>query len=140
MYDLIVQRIDPTLPLPTYAREGDSGFDLRADDDYVLNPHKAEKIGTGLLFHIPEGYEVQIRPRSSMSSIGLPAQFGTVDNGYRGEVVVILANLNEGTRLIRKGDRIAQAVLAPVTQANIVEGVVSTDTERGEGGFGSTGR
>jgi len=140
VYDLIVQRIDPTLPLPTYAREGDSGFDLRADDDYVLNPHKAEKIGTGLLFHIPEGYEVQIRPRSSMSSIGLPAQFGTVDNGYRGEVSVILANLNEGTRLIRKGDRIAQAVLAPVTQANIVEGVVSTDTERGCSGFGSTGR
>jgi len=140
VYDLIVQRIDPTLPLPTYAREGDSGFDLRADDDYVLNPHKAEKIGTGLLFHIPEGYEVQIRPRSSMSSIGLPAQFGTVDNGYRGEVSVILANLNEGTRLIRKGDRIAQAVLAPVTRANIVEGAVSTDTERGCSGFGSTGR
>ena len=138
--NLTVERVDPGIPLPFYAREGDSGFDLRAGHPCVISPHKTEAIATGLRFSIPEGYEVQIRPRSSMSVLGLPAQFGTVDNGYRGEVKVILANLNEGTRRIEEGDRIAQAVLAPVTQANIVEGVVSTDTERGEGGFGSTGR
>lgn len=137
---LVIERLDDSLPMPQYAREGDSGFDLSSAEDWVIGPGLCEKISTGLRFHIPEGYEVQIRPRSSLSILGLPAQFGTIDQGYRGEVIVILANISKGTKRIRKGERIAQAVLTPVTRANIVEGVVSTDTERGEGGFGSTGR
>lgn len=140
MPELIIERLNDEVEMPRYAKEGDSGFDLSSTEDWVIGPGLCEKISTGLRFHIPEGYEVQIRPRSGLSILGLPAQFGTIDQGYRGEVIVILANISKGTKRIRKGERIAQAVLVPVTQANIVEGVVSTDTERGEAGFGSTGR
>ena len=137
---LTVERLDPSLPMPKYAKDGDSGLDLQSTEDILIAPHQCEKIGTGIRCEIPSGYEIQIRPRSSMSILGLPAQFGTVDEGYRGEIKVVIANLTSGSKRIRKGDRIAQAVLAPATRANIVEGVVSTDTERGADAFGSTGR
>ena len=151
MPDLIIERLDPSLPMPKYAKEGDAGFDLcyyaadmgRADfrtGDLSVGPHQMVKIHTGIRAQIPEGYEVQIRPRSGKTGEGLVAQFGTVDAGYRGWWYVNLLNTSGSNIFVYNFDRIAQAVLAPVTRASIVEGVVSVDTERGEGGFGSTGR
>lgn len=141
--DLIIERLDPSVPMPKYAREGDSGFDLHLSNGMRFGPGRLRTrvYTTGIRCHIPEGYELQIRPRSSISKAGILTHFGTVDCGYRGEIKVTLTDLtgeNEG--LLVKGDRIAQAVLVPVVQTNIVEGVVNTDTERGEAGFGSTGR
>lgn len=141
---LVIERIDPSLPMPTYAHGGDAGFDLYAALKSVkcvdLQSHDTMKIPTGIRMVIPEGYEVQIRPRSSKASEGLVAQFGTVDCGYRGQLFINLTNNTESVKVVWYGDRIAQAVLTPVTRANIVEGNVENDTERGEGGFGSTGR
>jgi dUTP pyrophosphatase len=136
--------------MPKYAKEGDSGFDLRAckldgpPDDYgntrqYIHPGETATISVGVRAEIPEGYEIQIRPRSGKTREGIVAQFGTIDTGYRGEWKVNLLNTSDEIRVIHYRDAVAQAVLAPVTRANIVEGVVSTDTERGEAGFGSTG-
>ena len=140
-HTLTIERLDTSLPMPTYAHEGDSGFDLYVSQGMVIEKHGTEVYPTGIKCVIPEGYELQIRPRSSMSKVGLLAHFGTVDAGYRGEIMVTLTELHGKTDgCINKGTRIAQAVLAPVTRAHIVEGVVACDTERGEGGFGSTGK
>lgn len=136
---LVVERLTDTAVLPDYAHATDSGFDIYADEDIHIAPHKAEAIPTGLRFQIPAGYEVQLRPRSSRSLIGLPAQFGTIDEGYRGEIAVIMANMNSGTRFIQRGEKIAQGILTPVSRAAIIEDSVSIDTDRGVGGFGSTG-
>lgn len=135
---------------PEYATDGSAGFDLRAyfnenpdagilQDFWELAPGQTKKIPTGLKFKIPHGYEIQIRPRSGLASQGIVAQFGTVDSDYRGEVSVILHNQSNTHHLVQHGDRIAQGVLAPVTRAYFVEGQVTADTDRGEGGFGSTG-
>jgi dUTP pyrophosphatase len=140
---LTIERLDPSLPMPKYAKEGDSGFDLHMSlrgSDLLVHHQDTVKIPTGVRCCIPDGYELQIRPRSSMNHKGLIANFGTVDAGYRGELQVSITNVGNSTMKLRHGDRIAQAVLAPVTRANIVEGVVSTDTERGTVGFGSTVR
>lgn len=140
MPEVVVERSDPDNPLPTYAREGDSGFDLSAGCYYGFGPWETHVVSTGIFMHIPEGYEIQIRPRSSLSKEGILVHFGTVDEGYRGEIKVIMTNLTPSLQKVYGGDRIAQAVLAPVTRATIVEGTVSVDTERGKQGFGSTGR
>lgn len=146
---LRIERLDPSVPLPSYAKEGDAGMDLCAlmlhDSGRVMQstemlPKETKKFGTGVRCEIPYGYELQIRPRSSMSLRGLHVHFGTVDTGYRGQIMVTVTNVGWFDEQINNLDRIAQAVLAPVTRATIVEGVVSTDTERGEAGFGSTGR
>lgn len=145
---LVVERLDPSLPMPQYAREGDSGFDLYAstDPEYQVIHCRVEmqemvQVPLGVRAHIPEGYEVQIRPRSGYTSDGLVVQFGTIDSGYRGEWIANVLNTTDYRVFkINHGIKLAQAVLAPVTRADIVEGVVSTDTDRGTGGFGSTGR
>lgn len=141
---------------PEYATDGSAGFDLRysfsplgeetwmewLEEVYTqleLAPGQTLKIPTGLKFKIPYGSEIQIRPRSGLASMGIVAQFGTVDSDYRGEVSVILHNQSNTHHLVQHGDRIAQGVLAPVTRAYFVEGRVTADTSRGEGGFGSTG-
>lgn len=136
---------DTLLPLPGYETEGAAGMDLRADlkggsltlgaMDYVLVP-------TGLHMEIEPGYELQIRPRSGLAlkrGLTLLNAPGTIDSDYRGELGVILINLSGEVRQLHHGDRIAQAVLAPVTRAEIVEVETLTDTVRGTGGFGSTG-
>lgn len=150
---LTIERLDPSLPMPKYAKEGDAGFDLYAARECILYPGTTLLIPTGIRVEIPEGYELQIRPRSSMGCQGIiiPNSPGTIDQGYRGEIKVPIHWLRDDTDgkdyegkddylPIVYGQRIAQAVLAPVTRANIVEGEVSTDTERGEDGFGSSGR
>ena len=144
--NLTIERIDTSLPMPTYAHEGDAGFDLYlagTEDErggLYLETGQTVVADVGIKLSIPPNHEVQIRPRSSMSKRGVIAQFGTVDEGYTGEVKVVLHNNGGHAIALLYGDRIAQAVLAPVTRAHIVEGVVACDTERGEGGFGSTGK
>ena len=130
---------------PVYQHIGDAGFDLPSSecDDVVLRPGERYVFKTGLRFEIPEGYELQVRPRSGLAArygVTVVNAPGTVDAGYRGEVKVPLINLGEEVVVVRRGDRIAQAVLMPVPRALLVETVrVRTNTGRGECGFGSTG-
>ncbi len=135
------------LPLPAYETEGSAGMDLRAavpeDEPMVLRPGARGLAPTGLCWAIPLGYEVQIRPRSGLAAkhgvtcLNTP---GTIDSYYRGEVKVILINLGEEDFVIRRGERIAQMVVAPVAQAIWSEIDSLDETTRGAGGFGSTGR
>lgn len=132
------------LPLPKYAKEGDSGFDLRAANVHptLLMPGERGTIPTGLKFGIPEGFEVQVRSRSGLASkegLTVLNSPGTVDCGYRGEVSVVLYNAGDKPFVVTRGDRIAQAVMAPVAQAIIYFVQLDNVTERGEDGFGSTG-
>jgi dUTP pyrophosphatase len=137
-----VSKTKPDLELPKYARQGDAGFDLRSDLGTQLVPGGCRAFPTGLAFEIPEGYELQIRPRSGLAlkqGITILNAPGTIDSGYRGEVQVILINHSIQPQTIGRGDRIAQAVLARVSYADIVEVTELSTTERGAGGFGSTG-
>ncbi|PGW24532.1 dUTP diphosphatase [Bacillus thuringiensis] len=132
--------------LPKYAKPGDAGFDLVAAEDTVIWPGETKVVPTGLAFEIPPGYELQVRPRSGMTrNTKLRVVLGTVDSGYRGEVGVLVDNnerpisLNMKAHVIEKGTRIAQGVIAPVVTAHFVEVDELLDSERGKGGFGSTG-
>jgi dUTP pyrophosphatase len=132
------------LPLPDYATAGSSGMDLLAavDEAMELPPGKVEAIPTGLVFEIPMGMEIQVRPRSGLAlrnSVTCLNTPGTIDADYRGEVKVILANLGLTPFRIERGMRIAQAVLAPVLRAELITVEDLTDTDRSDGGFGSTG-
>ena len=162
-----IKRLHKDAVIPKYAHAGDSGFDLVAIDDVVVEPGSTVKVPTGLAFEIPEGYELQIRPRSGITSkTKLRVQLGTVDAGYRAEVSVIVDNTAENayenvaqylthvdgidyrtsgdlypndTYLIRKGDRIAQGVIAPVAHATFMEVDKLEESDRGANGFGSSG-
>ena len=138
-----IKRLSESAIIPKYQSKQASGFDLHVINDCVLKPGETHLISTGLAFDIPEGYEIQIRPRSGLSAkTGLRVcnSPGTVDQDFRGEVKIIMANTGNLIEIIDKGDRIAQAVLAPVVQAEIVEVEEINQTERGSGGFGSTGK
>ena len=131
------------LPLPAYATEGAAGMDVVAAEDLDLAPGARHAVATGFAMAIPENYEVQVRPRSGLAlkhGITCLNTPGTIDSDYRGEVNVILANLGDAPFPIRRGDRIAQLVPAPVQRArfNLVDSL--DDTARGVGGFGSTGQ
>ena len=137
---------NPDLPLPAYETVDAAGMDLRAavpeDEPVVLQPMARFPVPTGLAFAIPSGFEGQVRPRSGLalkSGITCLNSPGTVDADYRGEVKVILINLGAEDFTIRRGDRIAQMIIAPVTQAALAEVADLDDTVRGAGGFGSTG-
>lgn len=137
-----IKRLSESATLPKYQSKQASGFDLHSVDNYVLKPGETHLISTGLAFDIPEGYEIQIRPRSGLSAktgLRVANAPGTVDADYTGEVKIIMANTGNLIEIIDKGDRIAQAVLAPVVQAEIVEVEEINQTERGSAGFGSTG-
>lgn len=130
--------------LPGYQTSGSSGFDVRAqiNDDLTLKPGARETIPTGLIFEIPEGYEIQVRPRSGWAAkdgITVLNTPGTIDSDYHGEVKIIIANLGQKDVVIRDQDRIAQLVVCPVVRAQLVITDSLSETERGEGGFGSTG-
>lgn len=137
-----VKRLNPRAIIPTYARPGDAGIDLHAciTEDIWLQPGSSVLIGSGVAFEIPEGYEGQVRGRSSYAKLGVIAHVGTIDSGYRGEVKVCLHNLGKTAVVIRPGNRVGQLVIAPVARAEIVEVDALSESERGEGGFGSTGR
>ena len=130
------------LALPAYATSGAAGMDICAAESLNLRAGKRHAVATGFAFAIPDGYEVQVRPRSGLAlkhGITCLNTPGTIDSDYRGEVKVILANLGEDDFMINKGDRIAQIVVAPVTHGRLVEADDLDETVRGAGGFGSTG-
>ena len=121
---------------------GAAGMDITAAESLTLRPGKRHAVATGFAFAIPDGYEVQVRPRSGLAlkhGITCLNTPGTIDSDYRGEVKVILANLGDEDFVINTGDRIAQIVVAPVTHGILCEVDALDDTERGTGGFGSTG-
>lgn len=131
------------LPLPAYATAGAAGMDVVAAEDVELAPGARHAVATGFAMAIPEGYEVQVRPRSGLAlkhGITCLNTPGTIDSDYRGEVKVILANLGQEVFRVVRGERIAQLVPAAVTRATLGEVDTLDDTARGSGGFGSTGR
>ena len=132
-------------PFPAYATEGSAGMDLCAHihESVVLEPLERKLIPTGLFIELPTGYEAQIRPRSGLAlkqGITCLNSPGTIDADYRGEIGVILINLSNEMQVIKTGDRIAQMVIAPVTQISWEPATALTPTSRGAGGFGSTGK
>ncbi len=137
-----IKKISENAVIPHYVHKGDAGMDIYSVKDKELKPGERFAIPTGLKFEIPMGYEMQIRPKS-----GLAANFGitvlntpgTIDCGYRGEVMVILLNSSKENYLVKKGEKVAQAVIAKVEEAEIEEVEDLSETSRGEGGLGSTG-
>ncbi len=131
------------LPLPSYATPGAAGMDVVAAEDLTLEPGERHAVATGFAIAIPDGHEVQVRPRSGLAlkhgvtCLNTP---GTIDQDYRGEVKVILANLGSEPFEVRRGERIAQLVPAPVLKVRFREVDELSETSRGAGGFGSTGR
>lgn len=131
------------LPLPAYVSAGAAGMDVVAAEELTLEPGGRHAVATGFALAVPDGYEVQVRPRSGLAlnhgvtCLNTP---GTVDSDYRGEVRVILANLGSEPFHVRRGERIAQLVPAPVLRAELAPVDALDDTARGSGGFGSTGR
>ncbi|QYJ07626.1 dUTP diphosphatase [Qipengyuania flava] len=130
------------LDLPAYATTGAAGMDVLAAENVTIKPGQRHAVATGLAVAIPHGFEIQVRPRSGLAlkhGITVPNTPGTIDSDYRGELKVILINHGADDFAIQRGDRVAQLVLAPVTQAAWEEVEELDDTARGEGGFGSTG-
>tara|TARA_E500000331_G_scaffold156317_1_gene151751 strand:- start:81 stop:521 length:441 start_codon:yes stop_codon:yes gene_type:complete len=144
MTKILIKRLSKEVSLPKYETSGSSGMDLAANIDKKINinPGKTAIIPTGLALSIPKGFEVQIRPRSGLAAknkISVLNTPGTIDADYRGEIKVILINLGKDPFEIEKGLRIAQMVVCPIVQAQFQEVKDLSKTERGEGGFGSTG-
>jgi dUTP pyrophosphatase len=140
---LKIKKLNESAIIPAYQSKEAAGFDLHSIEDTVIKPNQRKLIGTGLAFEIEKGFEVQIRPRSGLAykhGITVLNSPGTIDSDYRGEIKVLLINLGDEEFEIKKGERIAQAVVAPVIQAEIVEVDELSSTERGSGGFGSTGK
>ncbi|MDP3339052.1 dUTP diphosphatase [Frigidibacter sp.] len=141
---------DRGVPLPSYETAGSAGADIRANlkpedraTGFILDPMRRAVLPTGIRVEIPEGYEIQIRPRSGLAlkhGISLPNTPGTIDSDYRGPLGVLLINLGTEPYTIQHGDRIAQLVVAPVLQAGFAVVDALGDTARGAGGFGSTGK
>ncbi len=144
MTKILIKRLFKNVQIPKYETEGSSGLDLAAklDQDVNINPGEVEIIPTGLAVSIPKGFEIQIRPRSGLAAknkISVLNTPGTIDSDYRGELKVILINLGQEKFKVENGLRIAQMVLCPIIHAKLEEVDELKDTERGEGGFGSTG-
>ena len=142
MIKLPVKRLDPSIELPAYAREGDAGLDLRAAHDATLEPGGRGLVGTGLAVAIPPGYAGLVIPRSGLAlsqGVTVLNAPGLVDAGYRGEVKVLLINHGEKPVTVRRGDRIAQLVVQSVERTEPIEVGELPASERGAGGFGSTG-
>jgi dUTP pyrophosphatase len=142
--ELPVRRLAPDLPLPAYAHPGDAGADLCAAEDVVLPPGGRATVGTGLAVAVPDGFAAFVHPRSGLAArhgITVVNAPGTVDAGYRGEVRVVLLNTDRDEPFtVRRGDRIAQLVVQPVTRVRFLDVAELPPTPRGDGGFGSTGR
>ena len=130
------------LPVPAYATHGAAGMDVVAAEELDLMPGQRHAVATGFAMAIPHGYEIQVRPRSGLAfkhGITVPNTPGTIDSDYRGELKILMINHGSDSFPIRRGDRIAQLVAAPVQHAAFVEVEQLDDTARGAGGFGSTG-
>tara|TARA_Y100000996_G_C22520151_1_gene642102 strand:+ start:1122 stop:1562 length:441 start_codon:yes stop_codon:yes gene_type:complete len=145
MTEILIKRLSKEVAIPKYETDGSSGMDLAANNnnEININPGKVAIIPTGLSLSIPEGFEVQIRPRSGLAAkqkISVLNTPGTIDADYRGEIKVILINLGQETFKVEKGLRVAQMVVCPIIKAKLVEVDDLGKTERGAGGFGSTGK
>ncbi len=137
-----IQKIDAAAKLPAYAHPGDAGMDVCSREELVLAPGERRLVHTGLKMQLPADAEAQIRPRSGLAlkhGVTVLNSPGTIDAGYRGEIGVILVNLGAEAFKVEKGMRIAQMVIAPVCRAQVLEVSELALSERGEGGFGSTG-
>jgi dUTP pyrophosphatase len=133
----------PPLELPSYQTAGSAGLDLRADEACTLAPGERRMVATGIAVQLPPGHEGQVRPRSGLAlrhGIAMVNAPGTIDEDYRGEVGVILVNLGREPFEVSRGDRIAQFVVAPVVRVEVEAVEELSDSSRGAGGFGSTGR
>jgi dUTP pyrophosphatase len=144
MTEILIKKLSREVTLPKYETNGSSGLDLAAciDKNIEIKPGKSEIIPTGLAVAIPKNFEIQIRPRSGLAAknqISVLNTPGTIDADYRGELKVILINLSDKNFIVEKGLRIAQMVVCPVVKAKLKEVESLEDTERGSGGFGSTG-
>ena len=139
---LSFRRIHPDAVMPAYAHASDAGMDVRSVRELVIPPGGRALVPTGLVVNLPAGYEAQVRPRSGLAlkaGVTVLNSPGTIDAGYRGEIGVILANFGQDDFKVNVGDRIAQLVIAPVLQPVVVEATEVDSTDRGVGGFGSTG-
>lgn len=138
-----ILRLDPELPLPAYAHDGDAGMDLYAAEHCTLQPGERSLVATGIAVAIPEGYAGFVQPRSGLAirqGLSLVNTPGLIDSHYRGEIKVIAINLDPATAIeIKRGDKLAQLVIQPVTRVALVEVEGLDETARGAGGFGSTG-
>ena len=143
MVEILVQRLDDAVPLPSYAHPGDAGADLTTTVDVRLEPGERAMVPTGIAISLPEGYVALVHPRSGLAArfgLSIVNSPGTVDAGYRGEIKVMLVNLDPRTPVeLRKGDRIAQLVIQQVEHARFVAVERLPDSVRGDGGYGSTG-
>ena len=136
------KRIHPDAVLPAYAHKSDAGMDVRSVADIAIPPGGRALVPTGLVAIIPPMYEIQVRPRSGLAlkhGVTVLNTPGTIDSGYRGEICVILANFGDKEFFVSRGDKVAQLVFAPVVQPEIEETDTIDETDRGAGGFGSTG-
>ena len=142
-----IKKLHPDAIIPKYQTSGSAGFDIHIIEDAVIYPGETRILKTGLSFEIPEGYELQIVPRSGISAksrLRISNSPGTVDSDFRGEVGIIVDNIDFSSdkripHTIKKGDRVAQGKITPVVQATFIEVESLDESERGEGGFGSTG-
>ena len=137
------KRIHPDAVLPAYAHPSDAGMDVKSVADIVIPRGGRALVPTGLVAIIPPMYEIQVRPRSGLAlkhGVTVLNTPGTIDSGYRGEIGVILANFGDKDFSVSKGDKVAQLVFAPVVQPEVVETEAIDETDRGAGGFGSTGK
>ena len=143
MLEIPIKRLDPDLPLPSYAHPGDAGADLVTAVDVILGPGERALVPTGIALALPEGYVALVHPRSGLAArhgLSIVNTPGTVDAGYRGEIKVLLINHDPVEAItLRRGDRIAQLVIQRVERARFVAVDALTDTARGAGGYGSTG-
>ena len=143
MTEVLIQRLDPELPVPAYAHPGDAGADLVATTDVTLKPGERALVGTGIAIALQDGYAAFVHPRSGLAAkhgVTLVNAPGTVDAGYRGEIKVCLINLDPAAEVtLHRGDRIAQLVIQQVEKARFVEVTTLPGSARGEGGHGSTG-
>ena len=143
MIKLKVKKLNTKAQIPAYQTVEAAGFDLHSTEEVVIAPNERKLIGTGLAFDIPNGYEIQIRPRSGLAykhGITVLNTPGTIDSDYRGEIKVLLINHSTESFEIKVGERIAQAVIKEVIQATFEEVEELSETLRGAGGFGSTGK
>lgn len=144
MTDLLIQQLDPELPLPRFAKPGDAGADLYARNDLILAPGERALMPTGIAIALPPGFAAFIHPRSGLAirdGLSMVNAPGTIDASYRGEIQVILVNMDTKNSIsIKRGDRVAQLVIQRVENVQIVPVASLPGTERGAGGFGSSGK
>ncbi len=141
--EVLITRLDPDMPIPSYARQGDAGADLASREDVVLEPGERRVVGTGIALAIPPGWAGFVHPRSGLAAregLTIVNAPGTIDSGYRGEVLVCLLNTDRNRRVIlHRGDLVAQLVFQQVGEASFVDVKELPTSERGSGGYGSTG-